>query len=180
MTAVTWAHDLLGREWSASRPGRMVDIPPGSDVRFIKGASEKKSDGRTRDFIYVKDGGSQDVTPNGIGWNRERRVTRLSIEANTMDRRIGGEEVDGRERIFGYRNETDSTDSYGLAPGEGESYGGLVGEMRYILDSARKGQHEWDYIMTDEVNDLVSTVGKNYYRASVEVRLVEMARGPLP
>lgn len=176
MTAVTWAHDKLQKEWQASRPGRVIDVPAADDIRFIKGASEKKSDGRTKDFIYVKDGGSQDVEPLGINWQDERRTTRLSIQLNTMDRRLQGTKVNGRQRIFGYRNETDSTDQYGLDPGEGESYGGLVGEVRYILDLARKGEHEWDYIMTPEVNDLVNTVGKNYYRASVEVRLVELAR----
>ena len=176
MTAVTWAHDKLQKEWSQSRPGRVVDLPPADDVTFLKGDGQKKADGRVQDFVYVKDGGSQDPEPNGINWQAERRTTRLSIQVSTMDRRVQGTKVDGRERIFGYRNETDSVDQYGLDPGEGESYGGLTGEVRYIMDSVRKGEHEWDYILTPEVNDLVSTVGKNYYRASVELRLVELAR----
>lgn len=176
MTAVTWAHDKLQKEWSESRPGRVVDIPPADKMRFIKGSGAKKVDARTEDFLYVNDGGSQDTEPLGINWQKERRTTKLSIQVNSMDRRVQGTKIDGRQRIFGYRNETDSVDQYGLEPGESESYGGLVGEVRYIMDNLRKGIHEWDYIKTEEVNDLVSTVGKNYYRASVEIRLVELAR----
>ena len=159
--------------WQESRPGREFDVPK---PQIFKQNEEKNIDYKTQDSLIVRDGGSQDLEPQTFGWSEERQTTRMTIALRSADRRIEGDKIDGRVRMFGYTNESDSTDQYGLDPGESEDAGGLVGEVRAILDSYRKGVDGWDYVKTTAVNDLTGSVRVGMYRADIEVELVNAAR----
>lgn len=174
MTAIRRFKALLEDEWQVSRPGRAVDVPE-PDV-FIE-RNRKKASLRTSDYVVVMDGGSEDLTPGGFGWTHENVKTRLEFDVRSADRRDAGSRVESHVRMFGYINDTGSTDEHGLAPGEEEDHGGLVGEIRKIMSDNRKGLGPYDRVTVREVNDKRNTVQKNKSRAGFNVELEKIASG---
>lgn len=173
MTGVQYVADLIEGAWTPDRPGRAKDVPQ----PVIHTESDQQNvDTKRNDSCYVKDGGGQEVEPASFGWQEERRTTRVEVDLVASDKRVQGDKVDGRVRLLGYRNTGDSTDEFGLEPGEPEDNGGLVGEVRLILTNVRRGDREFDRIEVTGVNDVSGTMGANKYRAQVTVELVEIAR----
>lgn len=173
MTALRQVKAMLENGWQESRSGRVVDVP---EPEFVTENNRDQVDYKTQDACIIKDGGTQNIDPQSFNWVEERVETSVEIDIRTADRRESGSKIDGRTRMFGYINETDSTDQYGLQPDESESHGGLLGETRKVLTSYRKGHNAYDLVETREVNDVTDMVSKNRYRCTINVRLVEIAR----
>lgn len=173
MTAIRWVKKLLEDNWTPSRPGRVVDVP---EPVFALEQNRSQIDFKTNDVALVKDGGVESRDPRSFGWAEERVETLVSVDLRTSDRREAGAKVDGRERLFGYINETDSTDANGLDPGESEDHPGMGGEVRKIASDVRSGSGPYDLVNAFETNDVSNTVGANRYRATVEIRLTQAAR----
>lgn len=152
--------DELESSWLKDRPGRDVSVP---QPVVVKENNRAQVDLKVQDRIVVQDGGDQDIEPRGFAWDHERNVTRLSFDLMSADRRIDGSKVDGRVRMFGQYDEVSRTL---------EDAGGLVGEVRAILNANRRGFGPWDYVNTTTVNDVTDTAGKNKYRAKIDVELV--------
>lgn len=174
MTAIRRFKRLLEDEWLEDRPGREVSVPE-PDVLIER--NRKQSDLKTSDYIVVKDGGSEDLTPGGFGWNHEGVKTRLELELTSADRRVAGDRVESHIRMFGYFNDTGGVDQYGLDPGAEEDHGGLVGEARKIMSDVRKGIGPYDRVTVREVNDQRNTVQKGKARATFNVELEKIAAG---
>lgn len=178
MTLTTYVRWLLDNNWTPDRSadGRVKDVPKPNIIRENRTRKER---GRTAESVVVKDGGPTGREPVGFGWVAENLESRVSLDCRAKDRKDGGTNVDGYERLFGYRNDAEpgsGDDQYGLAPGEAESWGGIVGEIAYILASVRDGDQEFDLVNGFEYSDISNTVGRGNYRSVYEIRLTEYAR----
>lgn len=155
MTVLQFAENLVDERWTVSIDGRPNDVPK---PKIILEGEQKRQ--RTsideRDEIVVEDGGTQEFTPKGIGWTEEDVTFVVTFDLRTAD---------SRERFFGYRQETSSDPL-----GSGERYGGLAGEMKRILDTARKGEKEYDLVTAYQFNDLTSETGGSVWRGQYTVR----------
>jgi len=162
MTAIQYVEYILENNWEPSIDGRWNDIP---EPWIGRENEETKKTLRTQDVVEVQDGGSASVEAASLGWLEETSEYLVTIDIRTADRRIKGEAVDGRVRLEGERDENN----------ESERYGGLIGEIKRILDVHRRGDKEWDLVEGFEVNDVSGTTGRGHYRATIEVRLHQIA-----
>lgn len=150
---------VLEDKWTADVTGRDQSVPA---PMFVQSNEMKRIGLEEQDAIIAKDGGTTDYDPQGLGWPAERREDMVTLDVRTLD--VHG----GRDRLFGVRDRS----TY-----EAEDYGGLVGEVKRILDLHRKGLAEYCIVEGYEINDLSEDQGFGRYRAEVEVRLTA---GPYP
>lgn len=167
MTAVQIIKYLIESNWQEARTGRALDVP---EPEIHLENDEQKVDLSRHDEVMVKDGGPVDHTPLGVGYNYEREELTMSVDLKTADRRVQGDKIDGRVRLFGFVNNGNEI-QHGIPPGESEDYGGISGEVKKILRDNRGGQDRFDDIFVDSVDDISDTVAVNKYRAVVNVRL---------
>ena len=170
MTFLQFVSALLTQKWEPAISGRVYDLPtPGEDldINIEKEVHQKRL--RTNDIITVRDGGDVNFTPLGFGWTHEQIEGAVTIECRCADENPRVPDgVDGRVRMFGYRNQTNQIQN-GLAPFQAERHGGLTGEVVRILASYRKGHAEFDRLVYGPVRDESSTVGRNTYRGDIMV-----------
>lgn len=162
MTVLQAVEALLKEHWQESISGRPTDVPK-PDIVVQKDVSKEAL--QTSDSARVVDGGTTTFEPRGFGWTHERVEADVVVELRAADRRIGGNKIDGRERVFGDRDGTSSPDRHA----------GLAGETRRILQAHRKGFAEFDRLIADEINDESAAEGQNIYRADVAVALIQDA-----
>lgn len=161
MTAIQYFETLLENNWTPSISGREVEVPKPKIWRESS-AKQRKLNLDQHDVLILRDGGVTEISPQSFAWHEERVVSIV-----TVDMRTTGEagDVPGRERLWGYRGKGS------LAENEAESYGGLQGEVKRIIDTVRKGEHEFDLIIADSQNDLSGEMGGQVWRGTTEVTL---------
>lgn len=173
MTVIQAIEGLLSNNWEPSISGRVHEVP---QPEFIKEKANVKESLRTHDAAYVRDGGDEVHTPQAFGWTHENVEYTVTVELRSANRTVNGTSVDGRIRMFGYRNTDSATDSNGLDPLEAERHGGLTGECKRILKANRKGFAEFDIVAGElRVLDQSDLGGKKYYRADVQIPLTNVA-----
>lgn len=161
MTAVQYVEHILDTNWSASVSGREVDVP---EPELYRESAEnlRRVNLDQADVVFLKDGGITNIEPRSLGWTEERLVSRVTVDVRTT-----GEagSVAGRERLWGHRG------TGTLGANEAEDYGGLVGEIKRICDTVRKGDQEFDLIQVTEENDLSGEMGGQVWRATMTIVL---------
>jgi len=75
-----------------------------------------------------------------------------------------------RDLVFGVRDDNN----------DDEDYGGLVGEVERILDEIRKGDKEFDRVLSPEVQDVSNLADAGTWRGEVECSLDILAEVILP
>jgi hypothetical protein len=73
--------------------------------------------------------------------------------------------LSARERMVGDRDD--------LSTGTGSAYSGILGEVKYILETVRRDLAEWDTVSYDMVN---LYLGNSNANASFSVELEQIAR----
>lgn len=153
-TGLQYLEILLQNRWQSDITGRMEPVPEPNIT--IAGDDETSRVDFTNDQVFVRDGGSQSLTPKTAGWQHKGSESLVTIDIRTTQ---------SRGRLEGFRDENN----------EPERYGGLRGEVERILDSVRTGDKEYDWINGFEYNDLSEEVGFGNWRGTWEVRLTEIA-----
>jgi len=161
MTTVRQVLNLLESDWTPDRPER--ENVPKPDI--ILDDKREQHDFHNSEVVVVKDGGSTNFEPSGLGWTEEHVDTAVDVECHSADRRVQGERVEGRENLFGAVN--------GITA---ETYGGVAGEARKVVTDSRKDLGSWDRIVPTQINDVSETVGQKRYKAVFSVQLVKEAR----
>jgi hypothetical protein len=155
--AVQFAEALLDARWRESYPGR-ADVPkPAILIENQPGIRQVSL--TDRDDIVVRHGGTVDFSPVDLGWNSEKVEALVTIEIRTAE---------SRERFEGTLT--------GAGLGTREEDGGLTGEVKRVLDSARKGAGEYDLVTAYQFNDLTGQMGGQVWRGDYTVRFEELAR----
>lgn len=145
----------IGLRWNADIDGRVEPVPR-PDI-YVEGThAATRADQSVNDMITVQ-ANSEEITPKSVGYNHEESSQRVSIDMRTNN---------GRKRLTGTRDSNN----------ERERYGGLRGETKRILEQLRKGDAEYDLVMSSEWRDLSADVGYAFHRGVIEVELREVAR----
>ena len=146
---------VLENRWQEDVPGRMQSVP---EPKIVIATSEDETRVNTavNDVIFVRDGGAQTREPRSAGYMAERVETPVAVDIRTAE---------GRDRFVGIRDDNN----------EAESYGGLYGETKRILETIRKGEAEYDLTVPPEWNDLSEDFGFGHWRGVWTVRLTQVA-----
>lgn len=161
MTYLQAAEALLN-QWEETISGRATDVPK---PKVVLEKSVSQSDLKTRDYARIVDGGDTTFDPRGFSWTHEKIEANVTIELRSATRRLNGNRIDGRHRMFGERPGLNSADRYV----------GLAGETKRILDEYRKGFAEFDLVVASTIRDTSDNEGTNVYRADVDIRFVTHA-----
>lgn len=142
----------LDERWQESVSGRVQDVPyPGDDRVFIDDITEKvRSSPKANPDYIVLSRGTATKEPRGFGHTHRRRETTVTISCRST-----GE----RGRVFGVRDGNNDC----------EDYGGLVGEVERVLDEIRKGDKEFDRVLSPETRDVSNLADSGTWRGEVEV-----------
>lgn len=174
--------ELLEDEWTETRPGR-ADVPPiikhvtgsedptlNSGVFALRDRENSKIDQAKHDIIhcYHPEGNPPQIEDNGFKETREIETVQVDIlltDRNDFSQPAGDQRLGARERMVGDRDDQTT--------GDGAEYGGILGEVKYILETVRRGLAEWDRVNYDLVN---LYLGNSNANASVSVELEQPAR----
>lgn len=162
MTDIQAVKALLDENWKETLSGRATDVP---EPQFVLQQDVSRGDLKGDDIARIVDGGGRSFEPRGFSWTHERIEADVTVELRTSDRRVQGTKVDGRERLFGPRAGT----------AEPDRYVGLAGEAKRIFDAHRKGFAEYDRVIASATQDTSANEGTNYYRADIDVALIQDA-----
>lgn len=155
MTAVQYFEYVLDDRWKSTISNRNQDVP--KPEILIEGSERAtRVDTSTGDYVFVVDGGAQDLTPKSFSWAEEENENQVSIDVRTSH---------SRERFEGYRDDNNAH----------IEYSGLRGEIKRIIENVRKGDEEYDLITGHEWRDLSGDVGFGFWRGVYEVRLRTIA-----
>lgn len=154
MVAVQYVYNLLHNNWQASVTGRNNDVP--KPYIFLESSEATRFSVSTGDYFVVTDNGQTTWQPQSVGWTEERVESKVGVQMRTAH---------SRQRLLGYRDDNNVA----------ERYGGLLGETKRILDTKRKGDKEWDYVIVDGFDDLTGEVGFANFRGRLNLRLVKVA-----
>jgi|AntDeeMetagen681_2_1112603.scaffolds.fasta_scaffold01718_3 hypothetical protein len=163
MTAIQAVEQLLEDNWESEADavdGRINDVPQPYILRE-KDTDRRRVNLQDGDYIFVIDGGKPVIEPRSLGWTEERIETIVALDIYTSH---------SRERLLGER-QSDGTNEGNV----GESYGGLAGETKRIMDVHRKGFQEWDMLIASTFDDLQSQTGAGIWRGQWELRMVQIA-----
>lgn len=152
MTAIQYVEYILSHNWEEDVDGRVHPVP---EPRIKLEKDDPKDRLRTHDVLRIQDGGVETRTPRGVGYNEEDATSLVTVILKTTE---------SRERLEGHRDSNN----------DAESYGGLKGEVKRILELNRKHPKEFSLVEGFEWKDQLSLVGKGLYRGSWEVRLQEI------
>lgn len=173
---------ILQANWQPSRSGR-EDIPDlvrdsngdpssepsdGDGVLILKNREEVNVRQQRHDLIhaYIPTGNSPTITDRGYD---EQRITEtVQIDIDITDRTDHTtdppERLSARDRMIG--------DRAALASTAEPPYGGISGEVQFILESVRRGTDEWDRINYTPIG---GTLGNSNATVRWHVDLVELA-----
>lgn len=147
-----WLAEQLEERWEDSIVGRVEDVPV---PRFESG--ERRQARVPKQGLVTVSRGSTNIRPQGVGFVEEGITETASVEIRT-DR--------GDDHLWGVR----------LSDGTAERYGGMVGEVKRILDSLRRGEGDYDLIEGTEVRDVSELAGPGRFMVVFEVRFTQFAR----
>lgn len=176
--------DKLQADWQATRTGR-DDIPdvirdsggtPTSDpdesddtgVLILENRSEVNVNQARHDLIhaYIPQGNSPTVTDRG--YDEQRIVETVQIDIDLTDRTdhttSPPTRLSARDRMTG--------DRAALADTGDPPYGGISGEVQFILEGIRRGFNEWDRVDYTFTN---STLGNSNATVRYQVDLIQLA-----
>lgn len=153
-----WEDEISGRPHNVGRLG--------DDIKVIYESSDewRRMDLSNYDYITLRDGGTVDIEPKGLGWTEEDNTVRVDIDIRTKGHYP---DRDGRVTLYGERGAGD------LDPNESPRWGGLVGEAERVMKEVRRGDEEFLIINVDVIDDLSAQMGGQVWRAVVQVRLEE-------
>jgi hypothetical protein len=171
---------LFTDEWQATRPGR-ADVPPmydpGVDYELQKNVvvplRDREESGINRDvhdIIHVYHPEANPPTATDNGYREERLVETVQVDVSLTDRTDhslapGNQRLSARKRMVGDRDD--------LSTGTGSEYSGILGEVKYILETVRRDLAEWDTVRYDLVN---LYLGNSNANVSFSVELEQIAR----
>lgn len=160
MTKLDFAEALIDSRWETSISGRPNDVPKPTIYREAP-EDVRRTSLDEADELVIKDGGTVTYEPKSVGWVEEEVRTPVLYDIRTTK---------GRTRYEGER-QTSPGDPLGDAP----RYGGLVGEVKRIIDTARKGEKEFDLVTASEFNNLTPEMGGQVWRGQYTVYLEQRA-----
>jgi hypothetical protein len=139
-----WWRDTLEADWTPSRPSVRADEVPAPSTLTVEHETTRHR-GRSGDLVAVMDGGPQNREAAGMGFTHRNVTTRLTFEAVTTE---------SRRRMFG---------------ASGDKYGGVIGEVLYIIESYRHGRPGTSVVDAGQVNDRSGNTGKGKWLGTIEV-----------
>lgn len=148
--------DTIDDRWiedASSIDGRRNDVPKPVNI-YAASPDKRKVNLKQGDAIFVYDGGEPTIEPKSVGWVEERIESKATIDLYSAV---------GVQRIEGYRDDS----------GDLESYGGLKGEVRRILDGIRRGYKEFLYIKPETYRYMHGEGAGGIYRGQWEIKLVQ-------
>jgi len=174
--------ELLKDNWQATRAGR-GDIPdvvrdsggnPSSDptdgdgVLIVRNREEVRFQTSRHDLIhcYHPEGNSPEV--NDRGFDEQRIVETVQVDISITDRTDHSPDPSdrllARDRMIGDRDD--------LADTFDDPYGGISGEVQFLLESNRRGLDEWDRV---DYSPIDFTLGNSNADVSWNVDLIRLA-----
>jgi hypothetical protein len=171
--------DLFESNWQQTRTGR-ADVPDiithntgsqnpntSSGVLAVRDRTQVFVDTAKHDLLhcYIPEANPPRITDNGYAEERRIETVQVDIEIATRpdpDDRSTRLSVD---RMMGDRDDITGTG--------GGPDGGLAGEVKYILETKRRGLDEWDVVSVELINWFIGNSNAN---VSYLVELEEIAR----
>lgn len=160
MTSSGFVRDLLRDQW-----GETSEFDPVEQPRIVQeGTVERRSvHTKDNDVIFCQDGGLPTVQPQSIGY-REQYVE-VTIDAEIIT-------AVGRDRLVGPPNET---------------FAGLEGEVRRILEKFRKGVPSndssigvenpgYDIIQLNNFDDQIGEIGADLFKGTWSFTFITFAQ----
>lgn len=147
---------VLKDKWTESADavnGRIEDVPKPEYIMKSSPQDRRKVNLKAGDAIFIHDGGKPAVEPKSVGWVEERIESHVTIDCYSAH---------SIERIEGYRDDNNVE----------ESYGGLQGEIKRILDTIRGGWKEYYLIKPETWNYMHDQEPGGIWRGQWEVTLV--------
>jgi len=171
--------ELFEKNWEPSRVGR-GDIPDiikhktGTDDPDVNRGALAVRD-RDRVFVdtakhdqihcYIPDANPPQVSDTGHSEENRIEFAQVDIDITTRPDPDDSSRQLSVDRMYGLRGDISDT---GEPPD-----GGLAGEVKYILETARRGLGEWDVVSADLLH---WHIGNSKARVSYSVELEEIAR----
>ena len=149
--------DTIDERWDGSASsvdGRRNDIPKPVNITAGSPNDRRKVSLKQGDAIFVYDGGEPTIEPKSVGWIEERIESKATIDLYSAH---------SVERVEGYRNDD----------GDLESYGGIKGEVKRILDDIRRGHEEFLMVIPSVYRYMHGDEPGGIYRGQWEVTLVQ-------
>ncbi len=146
----TLLQELLESRWQESLDGREIDVPK---PLIIKAGNQEDKQRRAQnysddDIIHLRDGGDPDISPASVGFRDLHVEQVIDAEVRTSH---------SSQRLWGQ---------------DGDLYGGLLGEVQRIVDSARFGVGPYDYVWYDTLSDETEDYGADTWHATWPVRFI--------
>jgi hypothetical protein len=170
---------LFETNWQASRTGR-GDIPDiiqhttttqdpdtTTGVLAVRDRTQIFVDTAKHDLVhcYIPEANPPQVTDNGYAEERRIETVQVDIEIATRPDPDDKSTRLSVDRMMGDRDD--------IADTGGGPDGGLAGEVKYILETKRRGLDEWDVVSVDLINWFIGNSNAN---VSYLVELEEIAR----
>ena len=175
--------DILQSNWSATRTGR-PDVPdvvrdgsnnPSSDpadatepgrILILKNREEVATKGSVFDTIHCYAPEADAGVWEDTGYKEERVVEGVQVDIDLTDRTDPdtGERVTARERMIGDR---DAASFSGVDP----PYPGILGEVKYIFETVRRGYEEYDTVSVTPLNKVLKNSDATV-RLDVELEVI--------
>lgn len=123
----------------------------------------------TYDLIhcYHPQAGPVSIEDNGYDEVRETETVQIDIEVTNRPDPDTGERLNAKDLLVGDRDDPE------FPADESPPYPGIKGEVKYILETGRRGLEEWDVASYDTVNVFLGNSNANW---SYSVELEHIAR----
>jgi len=169
--------ELFETEWQESRTGR-EDVPQiikhrtGGDnpdlkdgVYPLRDRQKVGTEHQRHDYIHCYHTDAGPVSVSDQGYKEQEVIETVQVDIDLTDRTdsVTGERLSAVDRMVGERG--------GMALGE-PPYPGIFGEVKYILETVRRGYKEWDTVSHKIVN---SFLGNSNATVSLNVELERVA-----
>ena len=167
---------LFEDNWQASRTGR-ADIPDvitgdpkrNRGVVVFRDRESVDVDHAKHDLIHCYHPEANPPSIQDQGYKEQRIVETVQVDIDLTDRTdqtlpAGQQRLSAKKRMVGLRGDLANLDE--------PPYGGIAGEVKYILESNRRGLAEWDRVNYDYLN---TYLGNSNATISLNVELVRLA-----
>jgi len=171
--------DYIESNWQETRTGR-GDVPPiikhntGSDdpdlnsgVVVFRDREEVAVDNGKHDLIHIYHPEGNPPIEEDTGYAEKRVVEQVQVDIALTDRpdpNDAANRLSAKARMTGSRSDMPNTDE--------PPYPGIWGEVRYILETIRRGLDEWDTVSEDAIN---VNLGNSNADVSINVELEQIA-----
>lgn len=153
--------EYIETNYQETRNGR-ADLPPiikhatgtddpklNSGVLVLRDREDPRYDTGKHDLVHLYHPEANPPDRSDQGYREVNLIESVQLDISLTDRSdhslaAGNQRLSARERMTGLRGDLASTES--------PPYGGIAGEMQYLLESTRKGLSEWDRVSFTPVN----------------------------